>query len=314
MKKIEDITRIAFAAFLTIALTACSGSSKQGADEPAETALSGTISVLVDPAIIDVLSGAKALYDKEHPDAKVTLVPTDVHVMMERMLNHEERIAIVARDYTPSEDSARADDPGDTLQRTLLARDAVVFFADKSFPYDTMNAEHLRMWLRGDRGVRASYPKLAKDPTFIVSGGSTGSLYGNIVNVVLGRREPARSMLASVGTFDSVVAAVKKMPQSIGVGYLSQVGRDTSVKPLRLSYTNADGTHEWPKPVHVSYLIMGKYPFPVPIYVYLRDRPNQYNLPSGFMQFMTRNGNAQKSILTAGIEPGYGKFNLIMPE
>ncbi len=314
MKKIEHLRLIILVASVAVALTACSGSSKQGAGEPQETALSGTISVLVDPAIIDVLGGAKALYDKEHPDATVTLVPSDVHVAMERMLNHEERIAIIARDYTPAEDSARAEDPGDTLQRTLLARDAVVFFADKSFPYDTMNAEHIRMWLRGDRGVRSSYPKLTKEPTFILSGGSTGSLYGNIVNVVLGRKEPARAMLASVGTFDSVVAAVKAMPHAIGVGYLSQVVRDTSVKPLRLSYTNPDGTHEWPKPVHVSYLIMGKYPFPVPIYVYLRDRPNQYNLPSGFMQFITRNGNALRTILAAGIEPGYGKFTLNMPD
>lgn len=314
MKKIESLLSILTIVVVAIALASCTGSSNEGGGEQRETALSGNIRVAVDPAIIDLLGPAKALYDKEHPNATVQLEPVPVHEAMERMMNHVERIAIIARDYTPSEDTARANDPGDTLQRTLLARDAIVFFADRSFPYDTMNAEHLRQWLRGDRSVRASYPKLTKDPTFILSGGSTGSLYGNIVNVVLQRSEPARTMLASVGTFDSVVAAVRTMRHAIGVGYLSQIMRDTSVKPLRLSYTNADGTHEWPKPVHVSYLIMGKYPFPVPIYVYLRDRPNQYNLPSGFMQFITRNANAQKTFLTAGIEPGYGKFSLVMPD
>ncbi len=111
----------------------------------------------------------------------------------------------------------------------------------------------------------------------------------------------------------SWVKAVKDSG-SIGVGYMSQVLRDTSVKPLRLSYTNADGSHEWPKPVHLSYLIMGKYPFPVPIWVYLRDLPNQYNLPSGFMQYMTRNGDALKTLFAAGIEPAYAKFSLTMPE
>ncbi|HLP29566.1 MAG TPA: hypothetical protein VK147_13060, partial [Candidatus Didemnitutus sp.] len=113
---------------------------------------------------------------------------------------------------------------------------------------------------------------------------------------------------------DSVVRAVQAIPGSIGVGYLSQIQRDTMVKPLRLSYTNADGTHEWPKPVHLSYLIMGKYPFPVPIWVYLRDLPNQHNLPSGFMQYITRNGDALKTLFAAGIEPAYAKFSLTMPE
>jgi hypothetical protein len=92
------------------------------------------------------------------------------------------------------------------------------------------------------------------------------------------------------------------------------VSRDRSVKAIRLSYTNEFGDHEYPKPVHVSYLIMGKYPFPVPVYVYLKDKPNQFNLPSGFMQYLTRNGEAQKAVLAAGIEPGYAKFSLTLPE
>lgn len=297
-----------------LGLTACTDTAQKDGSQT-ESALSGSISVSVDPEIIGLLSSAKVLYDKAHPNASVTLVSSDVYTTMDRMLNHTERIAIIARDYTPSEDSAIANDPTDTLPRTLLGRDALVFFVAKSFPYDTMNANHIRQWLAGESGVRTSYPKLLKDPTFIISGNASGSVYGNIVNVVLGKKTvPSRERIASVPDHDSVVRAVQAIPGSIGVGYLSQIQRDTMVKPLRLSYTNADGTHEWPKPVHLSYLIMGKYPFPVPIWVYLRDLPNQHNLPSGFMQYITRNGDALKTLFAAGIEPAYAKFSLTMPE
>ncbi len=312
--KSNILSSVVLPLMLAIGLVSCSDSGQKEASQT-ETALAGTISVSVDPEIIGLLGEAKALYDKAHPNATITLVSANVHTTMDRMLNHQERIAIIARDYTPSEDSAIANDPGDTLPRTLLGRDALVFFVAKDFPYDTMNSDHIRQWLGGESGVKVSYPKLASDPTFIISGDASGSIYGNIVNVVLGKKKlPSRQRIASVPDHDSVVRAVQSVRGSIGVGYMSQVLRDTSVKPLRLSYTNADGSHEWPKPVHLSYLIMGKYPFPVPIWVYLRDLPNQYNLPSGFMQYMTRNGDALKTLFAAGIEPAYAKFSLTMPE
>lgn len=303
-----------FSLLLVLGLTACTESAQRDSSQT-ETALSGSISVSVDPEIINLLGSAKALYDRAHPNASVTLVSANVQSTMDRMISHQERIAIIARDYTPSEDSAIANDPTDTLPRTLLGRDALVFFVANDFPYDTMNANHIRQWLGGDRGVIASYPRLVKDPTFIISGDASGSIYGNIVNVVLEKKKsPDRLRIASVPDHDSVVRAVQTVTGSIGVGYMSQVLRDTAVKPLRLSYTNTDGSHEWPKPVHVSYLILGKYPFPVPIWVYVRDFPNQYNLPSGFMQFITRNGDALKALFAAGIEPAYAKFSLTMPE
>lgn len=302
-----------FFAATSSAFVSCNDDSNKTKTNQTESALAGTLTVLVDPEILPLLRNAKALYDKEHPNAHVSLVASNVAESMNRMLNHEERIAIIARDYTASEDSAVANDPDDTLPRSLLARDALVFFVAKDFPYDTMNADHIRRWLAGE-DVRSSYPRLAKDPVFILSGGSTGSIYGNVINVVLKGKEPSRARLTSLPSHDSVVAVVAETAFSIGVGYLSQIVRDTSVKPLRLGYANKDGTHEWPKPVHVSYLIMGKYPFPVPIYIYLRDRPNQFNLASGFMQFMTRNAAALKTFLTAGIEPGYGKFSLVMTD
>ncbi len=301
-------------ATLLVTGVACTPDGESKGDNSAETALSGTITVPVDAAILHLLDSAKALYDAEHPNAHITLVAKDPAATMDRMLNGLERIAIIARDYTPEEDSAIGVIGGDTLMRSLLARDAIVFFAAKSFPYDTMNSNHIRMWLAGENKVWSGYPALAAPPQFIISGGSTSSVYGNIMNVVLKGGAPSVKRLATVDTFDSLLTTVATIPGAVGVAYLSQVYGNPNVKLLRLSYTNSDGSHEYPKPVHVSYLIMGKYPFPVPIYVYLKDRPNMYSLPSGLMQFLTRSGNAQRTFLSAGIEPGYAKFSLVLPE
>lgn len=299
--------------FVAVLLASCAP-SEHGESVGQETALSGTITVACDPDILALLEGPKALYDSEHPKANVTLVPMDADSAMLAMLNHEQRIAIVARDYTEQEILLRQQDPGDTLQRTLLARDAIVVVADSSFPYDTMNAEHVGQFLRGDTKALTSYPKLKRAPMFVLARGATGSMYANIVRVVLKGATPDRTVLTSVGTYDSVARAVRNTPLMLGLGYLSQVAKDRSVKAIRLSYTTELGVHEYPKPVHVSYLIMGKYPFPVPVYIYLKDKPNQYNLPSGFMQFITRDGRAQKAILASGIEPAYAKFTLSVTE
>lgn len=298
---------------LLVAGVACTPPEQQGTINQ-ETALSGTAAVVCDPDVMAMLEVPKRMYDSVHPNATVTLVPMDVDSAMLAMLNHEQRIAIIARDYTEEELLLRQQDPGDTLQRTLLARDAIVVIADSSFPYDTMNAGHVARFILGDATVMREYPKLKRAPVFVLARGATGSMYANVMQVVTAGKSPSRTALTSVSTYDSVSYAVRKDPGMLGLGYLSQVTKDRAIKAIRLSYTNAQGDHEFPKPVHVSYLIMGKYPFPVPIYVYLKDRPNQFNLPSGFMQFITRNADVMKAILAAGIEPGYGKFSLTLPD
>jgi len=174
-----------------------------------------------------------------------------------------------------------------------------------------MNAEHIRGWLRGDTKVLSSYPKLTKNPQFVVPGGADGSVYGNIVNVVLNGSQPAKGTVASVSTRDSVKDVINaKVGAYIGFGLLSQYVRDSSVKLLRLSYTDSTGAHVWPKPVHSSYLMMRQYPFPVPIYVYLKRAPSQRDLASGYMQFVTRSGKVQRKLFDWGIEPGYAKITL----
>ncbi len=279
-----------------------------------ESAVSGNVTVLVDEEIMPLLDSIVIYHARENPKATITLSALPASAIMHSMIDRKDRVAIVARGYTYQEDSLMSAAQIDTVTRALVARDALVFFTAKTFPYDTMNAEHIRQWLSGTTGPSVSYPKLKKTPVFVLPGGSAGSVYGNISNVVLKGRQPATAMLATVASHVDVVREVEQNPDLIGVGYLSQIRRDTSVKPLRLSYTAADGTHEWPKPVHPSYLMMGKYPFPVPIFAYVNSKPSQHDVAFGFMQFATRSNKAQYSLFNAGIEPAHAKITLYLPE
>ncbi len=294
-------------------MNSCSGDDQTG-KPVAETAVSGVLTLWVDEEIRPLMDSILIYHARENPKATVTVQTMSATGVIHKMISRSERVAIVARDYTPDEDSLIRSAELDTLARALVARDALVFFVNRVFPYDTMNAEHIRQWLSGSSGPAKSYPKLKKSPMFVVAGGSAGSVYGNITNVVLRGRQPAIPMLATVANHADVVREVEKNPNLIGVGYLSQIRRDTSVKPLRLSYTAADGTHEWPKPVHPSYLMMGKYPFPVPIFAYVNAKPSQHDLAFGFMQFVTRSNKAQYSLFNAGIEPAHAKITLYLPE
>lgn len=276
-----------------------------------ESAIQGAITVLIDPELRPLMDSIQVLYQRENPKAAITFSEVPADDAMHAMLNRTERIAVIGRSYTPVENDLRQEAGADSLPRALMAMDALVVVVPKSFPYDTMNAEDIRGWLRGDNTVVTRYPRLKKNPQFVVPGGASASIYGNVVNVVLGGKQPAKGTVASVSTRDSLTGVIhSKVGDYIGFGLLSQYVRDSSVKMLRLSYTDSVGQHVWPKPVHSSYLMMRQYPFPVPIYVYLKRAPSQRDLASGYMQFITRSGKVQRKLFDWGIEPGYAKVTL----
>ncbi len=296
--------------FILLLLLSVGCTQKQQTGEPQETALSGTAEILCDQEIIDLLAPAKRIYDSVHPDANVTLLPTLADAATFELLRHQARGIVIARDWLPDEAAYVLETKGaEGYLRSLIARDALVFYASKQFPYDTMHSDHIRSWLGGQTFPMTSYPKLKSVPYALVPG-SASSVYGNVVNVVLRGQQPSKDAVRTLRTRDSVRAAVRSHAGYIGIGYMSEVRNDTSVKMLRLSWTDSLGVYHHPRVVHAANLVQGFYPFPVPIYIVLRDRAHQYSLPSGFMMFIARDGKAQRTFFDAGIEPGYAKIVL----
>ncbi len=291
---------------LVAVLSACGGSDQAGI--PQETALSGTVEILCDEEIITLLQSAKVPYDSIHKDANVTLKAVTAEQATFDLLRHQTKGIIIGRDWLPQEaEDVKASKGAEGYPRSLLAKDALVFFASKSFPYDTMHSAHLSSWLAGGEFPLASYPKLSKPPTVVVPG-SQSSVYGNMINVVLKGKQPGENRVRSLGRTDSVRMGVLSNNGYLGVGYLSQLIKDTAVKMLRLSWTDSTGAYQYPRLIHAGNLVQGLYPFPVPIYFVLRDKANQHNLASGFMMFLARDGKAQRAFFDAGIEPGYANI------
>ena len=295
---------------------ACAPASEEqtGSPEDYETAIRGSVEIFVDEEVIDLLGQAKDLYDAANPEARVTLRPGSALEIADDIIEHRIRGAVLARDWLPGEDSTVRSDRGeDGFPTTEIAKDALVFYASPSFPLDTLSADDIGTWLNGGVVSQDVYPGLTTAPVFVVPGVAS-SVYGNVMLQITYGAEPAAGSVASLPTRDSVRAAVLADNRLIGVGYLSQFVNDSAVKMLRLGFTDSTGTWIRPKPVHAAYLIMGKYPFPVPISIILKDRASQYSLPSGFALFMARDGDAQRTFFDQGVEPGYARIELTLPE
>lgn len=279
-----------------------------------ETSIRGTATVQVDAEIVEIVRSTLGDYAIDYPQANVTYASTSARDAVRNLMGGLTKGIVIAREYLPDEDSAMKGNK-QVFPRTLLARDALVFYANKNFPYDTMSSEHIVAWFSGkltQSEMKGLYPKLnGRLPSFVVPSGS--SLQANVQLLNKGRVDASR--LSGLPSREIIRKRIVEGDLGvIGVGYLSQFNKDSSVKLLRLSYNDSAGTYQQPRVVHAANLIRGMYPFPVPIYFILKDTPSQYSLTSGVMQYLARDAKAQKKFFDAGIEPAYARIELILPD
>jgi hypothetical protein len=89
---------------------------------------------------------------------------------------------------------------------------------------------------------------------------------------------------------------------------MSQVTKDTTLKMLRLGFTNKDKKRIYPQTVHPGYIVQDMYPFKITYYAYLKEQ--RRNLPFWFARYLEQDREAQKYFLDAGILPEYAKLVL----
>jgi hypothetical protein len=208
---------------------------------------------------------------------------------------------IIARDYLADEKAILTDSRQD-FPRTHIATDALVLYASPAYPHDTISADEVQLHLMG-QGTSL------KGVTFVTTGANR-SVVGNIVNVICKGQTPTANLteLADAATIREQVAASSSL---IGIGYLSQLHGATDVKLLRVGFSDTSGKRVFPKPVHQAYLVQSLYPYPVPIYTCLKDRPSMHNLASGVFGFLYQEKAAQQTFLNAGIVPEFAKIVLV---
>jgi hypothetical protein len=295
---------------LTLILSAC----VQRLHEGPESGQAGELTFLCDAEMRALIDVPTALYKKSVPKATINLVDSSARGAMSELFAGKVRGVIVARDYLQDEREAiTSRRAGEEFPRSKLATDALVLVVSRAFPTDTVHVNQVTAWLTGAKqsppipGATGSKP-----PTFIVPGVNS-SLYANLVNVVLKGKQPS-SNISAIPSRDEMLTKVRASTSLIGVGYLSQFAKDSTVKMLKIGFSDSAMQHVRPKPVHQGYVIQDLYPYPVPIYIYLQKTYGQNDMALGYTNFLARDGAAQRSFLDAGIVPDYARIELNVSE
>lgn len=291
-------------------LMACGEPGQTTKDE--ESAISGTTSAFVDQEVLSLFEPGIEAFIKEHPKASVEVKPVTSREAVRLIIDKSARIAIVARDYMVDEDSVIReiyDNPNVAPARAHVATDALVLYASHQFPYDTLNLEQVRKWIEGEEWDHwTNLPLLKKKPTF-VSPGAESSVAGYLM--LRFKAASGKLQVFSIPSDKERDQYVRSHPDAIGLGFMSRIAKDSSVKMLRIGFSDSTGKRIRPAPVHPGYVIQDKYPFPAPIYVILSERASQHSLPAGLLVYLTRNGGVQKSFLDAGILPAHARIQLV---
>lgn len=302
----KTLNKILIALFVII-LTSCDDKPQKQGTENIETVLAGKVEILCDQQIYKLIQNITPVYDTAFPNAKITLKPIEAREAMSELFALKSRGIIIARDYMHDEDSVLKANKRTEHTRFLIAKDALVFYVSKDFPLDTISKNQLIQILLNPKQTFNSYfPSLKSEPALVMPS-EQSSEYANILRLLTNNQLLKHSYIA-VESPDSVIMRVKNN-NTVGVGYLSQIVKDVTLKALRIGYDDSTGTHIYPKPVHQSYIVMDKYPFVVPIFGYLQE--DRQNLPWGFLTFMRKDPRIQQYFLNAGVVPGFGKFDLV---
>ncbi len=275
-----------------------------------ETGTSGKVAILCDESIYGFLKTPVGMFSTTYPEAQVTFESAPARRAMGELLSGRVKGIIIARNYLPDEDSLMKAYSVTKHERQMIAKDALVFFTGKSFPVDTLNREQLKKVLTTQNALlKNSFPVLQTEPVFVTTN-ENSSEYANLLTLVTDGAQPKHSF-KTVQTADSVLEITKANPNVIGIGYLSRVALDTNLKLLKIGFKiDSTGKYVTAKIVHQSHIVMGNYPFIVPIYTFMLE--NRTQQPAwGLFSFLARDTQVQQYFLNAGIVPGFGKFELI---
>ncbi len=292
-------------------LYSCSNDQPQAKPgEVEESGTSGKVTILCDESVYDLLKAPVRMFDSTYAKADVTFESTPARRAMGELLSGKAKGIIIARDYLPDEDSLMKAYGVSKHERQILAKDALVFFTGKSFPIDTLNREQLKNVLMAKNiTLKSIFPQFQTEPVFAINN-QNSSEYANLVTLVTNGVQPEHSF-KTFQSADAVTAFVKSNPNVIGIGYLSHVALDTNLKLLKIGFKNdSTGKYVTPKIVHQSHIVMGNYPFVVPIYSFMLE--NRMRQPAwGLFSFLRTDKDVQLFFKNKGIVPAFAKFELI---
>lgn len=303
--------------YYTVALTAtfvfflisCGDDDKKQKRRQSSIFPSSSFTLVMDESVSELMERPVQRYKKKFRDS-IYVKDTNLTARraMAKLFANDTKVAVIARDYLPDEKILLKRNGVKPFRRIKIATDALVFLVHETFPVQFTTVEHLREILTEGKYFNDFYEGSAPKYDFYIKERNS-SEFSNLELQVLNLKELKRNVNI-MNSYEEIIRKVSMDPKAIGIGYLSQFHNlDSTVKVKMLPIQHVDDAgNVTTAPVHQAYLVMGKYPFPVDIWVYLLDNSN--NLPFWFASYITKERPIVKYYKEMGIVPDHAKFNL----
>jgi len=304
----DTIIRCFFVCFAVISTMFMSSCTEDRQQQNYESPVAGKDTIYVEDVLYPYFLEAKPKYDSVFENAEITLIPVNARRGMSLLFSDTASCVILARDYLRDEDSI-VKSMSLPFQKIEIAKDGLVFFVSKDIPIDTMNLSQLEGMLSGT-SINAIQKKVVFDEALCIPS-MQSSEYAGLLKYF------SKGNSALSGTFkqyenrDSLKAQVRRS-KSIGIGLMSDILKDSTLKAIRIGYTDSTGKRVAPQIVHPGFIVQNMYPLVLPIFAYVKNEKK--DLAWGFATFMEKDPSIQKVLLNKGIIPSHAKYNLIQEE
>jgi ABC-type phosphate transport system substrate-binding protein len=287
-------------------LISCDNNSKKNEGQY-EAWNSGELSIYYDKDLNNLLDSVFKMYVKAFPDIKATFIPVSAREGMALLLNGKAKVVVQSRKFLNDEDSLMKVYNVSLPEPWEFAKDALVLFTSSDIKIDTMNAKNIEEYFENYNLTPQSSLNLSYNPEFVIPEVNSG-IYSNFRSMILKNKRTQRT-LKTFSNIDSVKTYVAKHPNSIGIGYLSNILGDVRFKPIPLGFYDSTGKYVNPKPVHQAYIVQDLYPYIITYRAYLLT--SEKNLALWFATFISRESYIQKYFKDYGIVPTYAKIVLL---
>ena len=296
---------ICFAVISTMFMSSCTEDRQQ---QTYESPVAGKDTIYVEDVLYPYFLEAKPKYDSVFENAEITLIPVNARRGMSLLFSDTASCVILARDYLRDEDSI-VKSMSLPFQKIEIAKDGLVFFVSKDIPIDTMNLSQLEGMLSGT-SINAIQKKVVLDEALCIPS-MQSSEYAGLLKYFSKGNSALSVTFKQYENRDSLKAQVRRS-KSIGIGLMSDILKDSTLKAIRIGYTDSTGKRVAPQIVHPGFIVQNMYPLVLPIFAYVKNEKK--DLAWGFATFMEKDPSIQKVLLNKGIIPSHAKYNLIQEE
>lgn len=273
-----------------------------------QSPIAGKDTIYVEDVLFSYFMDAKPKYDSVFEHAEITLLPVNARRGMSLLFSDTASCVILARDYLRDEDSI-VKTMSLPFQKIEIAKDGLVFFVAKDISLDTLNMSQLQYFMEGN-SINAIQKSVQFDEALCIPS-MQSSEYAGLLRYFSKGTNALPIELKQFEQRDSLKKHVRNH-KAIGIGLMSDILKDSTLKAIRIGYTDSTGKRIAPQIVHPGFIVQNMYPLILPIFAYTKSE--KQDLAWGFATFMEKDPNIQKVLLNKGIVPSHAKYNLIQED